>query len=157
MKKTLWFPLLLFLLGIVGSCANSSSRLRDGYYTAEMGGYDENGWKEFMTICVNNGIISQVEFNAKDIGGFIKSWDMDYMRTMKAASGTYPNEYSRFFSSQFLEAQNVDSIDALAGATDSRGNFILLAQAVLKSARSGVASVSIVPMQPPLRTGAHSE
>jgi major membrane immunogen (membrane-anchored lipoprotein) len=122
-----------------------------------MSGYDEYGWKEFMTVCVNNGIISQVEFNAKDIGGFIKSWDTGYMRAMKAASGTYPNEYSRFFSSQFMKNQNADSIDALAGATDSRNNFILLARAVLKSAKSGAAPVVVVPVPPQPETGAQGE
>ncbi|MDR1127961.1 MAG: FMN-binding protein [Treponema sp.] len=156
MRKRNCLPVLILLLGTL-SCTNSSSRLRDGYYTAEMSGYDKYGWKEFMTVCVNNGIISQVEFNAKDIGGFIKSWDTDYMRAMKAADGTYPNEYSRFFSSQFVQDQNVDSIDALAGATDSRGNFILLGQAVLKSARSGAAPVVVVPVPLPPGTGARGE
>ncbi|MDR1411222.1 MAG: FMN-binding protein [Spirochaetaceae bacterium] len=157
MRKKSCFPALVSLLAILASCSNSSARLRDGYYTAEMGEYDEYGWKEFMTICVNNRIISQVEFNAKDIGGLLKSWDMDYMKVMKAASGTYPNEYSRFFSAQFVADQNVDSIDALTGATDSRASFILLGRAVLESAKSGAASVVIVPVQTPAGTGARSE
>jgi major membrane immunogen (membrane-anchored lipoprotein) len=88
-----------------------------------------------------------VEFNAKDIGGFIKSWDMNYMRIMSAASGTYPNEYTRFYASQFMEDQNVDSIDVLAGATDSREHFVLLARAVLENARNGVTSVAVVSTQ----------
>jgi major membrane immunogen (membrane-anchored lipoprotein) len=154
-KRVFW--VLVSLLGVINSCANSSSRLKDGYYTAEMSEYDEYGWKEFMTICVNNGIISQVEFNAKNIGGFIKSWDMDYMKVMKDATGTYPNEYSRFFSSQFVEDQNVDSIDILTGATDSWDNFMLLARAVLKSAENGARSATIVHVQPPAGTGAPRE
>ncbi|MDR2052447.1 MAG: FMN-binding protein [Treponema sp.] len=145
--KMFWSALLVFFLSAIISCTNSSSRLKDGYYTAESSNYDEYGWKPFMTICVNNGIISQVEFNAKDIGGFIKSWDMNYMRLMSAASGTYPNEYSRFYASQFIEDQNADSIDVLTGATDSREHFVLLARAVLENARNGVTSVAIVPLR----------
>ncbi|MDR0709930.1 MAG: FMN-binding protein [Spirochaetaceae bacterium] len=154
MKKKVWGVLLVSFFSIVISCSNSSSRLKDGYYTAECDEYDENGWKAFMTICVNNGIISQVEYNAKDIGGFIKSWDMDYMRIMNAASGTYPNEYSRFYASQFIEDQNADSIDVLTGATNSWESFVLLARAVLENARNGVTSVAVVPIQP--HTGAET-
>jgi major membrane immunogen (membrane-anchored lipoprotein) len=145
--KKIWGTVLVFFLSIVISCTNSSSRLRDGYYTAEDGEYDKYGWKSFMTICVNNGIISQVEFNAKDMGGFIKSWDMDYMRVMNAVSGTYPNEYSRFYASQFMEDQNVDSIDVLTGATDSWEHFVQLARAVLENARNGVTSVAVISIR----------
>jgi major membrane immunogen (membrane-anchored lipoprotein) len=154
MKKKVWGMLLVSLFGVVISCANSSSRLKDGYYTAECDGYDEYGWKTFMTISVNNGIISQVEFNAKDIGGFIKSWDMDYMRIMNAKSGTYPNEYSRFYASQFIEDQNVDSIDVLAGATSSWNTFVLLGRAALENAKNGVTSVAVVPIRSYAGTGA---
>jgi major membrane immunogen (membrane-anchored lipoprotein) len=142
-----WFAVLVFCLSVVISCTNSSSRLKDGYYTAEIGEYDEQGWKSFITICVNNGIISQVEFNAKDIGGFIKSWDMNYMRDMNAASGTYPNEYIRFYASQLMEDQNADSIDALTGATDSWEQFVRLARAVLENAKNGVTSAAVVPIR----------
>lgn len=148
MKTVFLVSILFFFSGVIISCVNSSSRLKDGYYTAESSEYDEYGWKAFMTICVNNGIISQVEFNAKDIGGFIKSWDMDYMRLMNAATGTYPNEYIRFYASQFMEDQNADSIDVLTGATDSRESFVQLARAVLENARNGVTSVAVVPGRP---------
>jgi major membrane immunogen (membrane-anchored lipoprotein) len=157
MKKKHLGPIFVSLLSIIMfciSCSNSSFHLKDGYYTAEHSEYDEYGWKTFMTICVNNGIISQVEFNAKDIGGFIKSWDMDYMRIMNAASGTYPNEYSRFYASQFMEDQNADSIDVLTGATDSREYFVQLARAVLENAKNGVTSVTVVPFRPRMGTEA---
>jgi major membrane immunogen (membrane-anchored lipoprotein) len=154
MKKKVWGMLLVSLFSVVMSCANSSSRLKDGYYTAECAEYDEYGWKTFMTISVNNGIISQVEFNAKDIGGFIKSWDMNYMRIMNTKNGTYPNEYSRFYASQFIEDQNVDSIDVLTGATVSWNIFVLLARAALENAENGVTSVAVVPIKSYTGTGA---
>jgi major membrane immunogen (membrane-anchored lipoprotein) len=154
MKKRVLGVILVSTFSIVVSCVNSSSHLKDGYYTAECSEYDEYGWKPFMTICINNGIISQVEFNAKDIAGFIKSWDMNYMRIMNAASGTYPNEFSRFYASQFIEDQNADSIDVLTGATDSWHHFLLLAQAVLENAKNGVTSVAVVPAKPYTGTGA---
>jgi major membrane immunogen (membrane-anchored lipoprotein) len=157
MKKKVWLPVLVLLLGGIISCANSSSDLKDGYYTAEVYSYDTYGWKEYMTICVNNGIITQVEFNAKDIGGFIKSWDMDYMRRMNVVSGTYPNEYSRYYAAKFMEDQNANSIDALTGATDSWVSFIQLAKAVLENAKNGGSSVAVVSIQPYAGTGAQGE
>jgi hypothetical protein len=50
------------------SCVNSRSRLHDGYFTAEADDFDTHGWKEFISICVNNGSITTVEYNAMDRG-----------------------------------------------------------------------------------------
>jgi major membrane immunogen (membrane-anchored lipoprotein) len=152
-RKTAVF--LVFVSLQLVSCANSSSGLKDGYYTAETYDFDKFGWKEYMTVCVSNGIITQVEFNAKDIGGFIKSWDMDYMRLMKAISGTYPNEYSRYYAAQFMKDQNADSIDAITGATDSWVVFVQLARAMLENSKNGVTSVAVVSIQP--EAGIHGE
>jgi major membrane immunogen (membrane-anchored lipoprotein) len=73
---------------------------------------------------------------------------------MKVASGTYPNEFSRFYSSQFIEDQNADSIDVLTGATDSCEHFVQLARTVLENAKNGVTSVTVVPFRPHTETGA---
>lgn len=53
----------------------------DGFYTVEMSDYN-NGWKEFVTIRVSGNKIVTVEYNAKNSSGFIKSWDIPYMRNM---------------------------------------------------------------------------
>jgi major membrane immunogen (membrane-anchored lipoprotein) len=116
-------PLLLFFALPVLSCSRDSSILHDGYYTAESASFDSFGWKEFVTICVSNGKIVTVEYNAKNSSGFIKSWDMDYMRRMGAVTGTYPNEYSRVYASELLARQTPDPIDAISGATDSHATF----------------------------------
>jgi major membrane immunogen (membrane-anchored lipoprotein) len=79
---------------------------------------------------------------------------MNYMRIMNAASGTYPNEFSRFYASHFIEDQNADSIDVLTGATDSWNHFLQLAQAVLENAKNGVTSAAVVPAKPYTGTGA---
>jgi major membrane immunogen (membrane-anchored lipoprotein) len=134
------FTLLLF------SCSRDFSALQDGYYTAETASFDAYGWKEFVTICVSNGKIITAEYNAKNPSGFIKSWDMDYMRRMGAQAGTYPNEYTRIYSSELLARQTPDTIDAISGATESHAVFTRLAAAAIEKARTGntqVASVEI--------------
>ncbi|MDR1884719.1 MAG: FMN-binding protein [Synergistaceae bacterium] len=117
--------------------------LRDGYYSAESASYD-HGWKEFITIYVNNGKIVNVEYNAKNASGFIKSWDMEYMRVMNRAVGNYPNRYTRSYASALLSGQGSTEIDAVSGATDSYSSFKALAGAVVTQARAGDKRVAYV-------------
>ncbi len=150
MKKTTVFAVIVILiLGIccMQACARGGGALQDGYYTAEMEDYS-HGWKEFLTIFVRGGDIVSAEYNAKNPSGFIKSWDMNYMRNMDAVQGTYPNRYTRTYAAELLEEQNVDGIDGVAGATTSYGTFRQLAQAVLDHARAGDNSIAIVPVLP---------
>jgi major membrane immunogen (membrane-anchored lipoprotein) len=130
----------------LSACEKNANGLKDGYYTAQEAA-PERGWTEFITICVNNDKIVTVEYQAKTASGFIKSWDMDYMRTMNAVDGTYPNEYVRIYSQEFLEAQSAD-IDAVSGATHSYNSFKLLAAAVIAKAKAGDHTVAIVEVPP---------
>ena len=142
-KKT-FSGALLFLSLLLLCCGSKEGDLQDGYYTAEAAAFDEYGWKEFVTIFVNNAKITTVEYNAKNGSGFIKSWDMDYMRIMNRTSGTYPNEYTRFYEAQLITRQNPDHVDALTGATQSYKRFISLARAVISRAITGDTSVALI-------------
>lgn len=134
--------LMVAFLAIPG-CAKIEEGLKDGYYSAEMAEYS-HGWKEYITISVKGGNIVSVEYNARNASGFIKSWDMAYMRTMNMVKGTYPNRYTRTYGSELLQDQTAEDIDAVAGATHSFHLFTELAQAVLNSAKTGDTSVVIV-------------
>ena len=149
MKRFFALGFVVFSLLTAGSsCARGSSErglgMRDGYYTAETRGFDLYGWKEIVSIYVNNNKIVTVEYKAENASGFIKSWDMDYMRTMNAASGTYPNKYSRIYAADLLETQNPAKVDALTGATESFFVFRLLAEAAIARARAGDKEVALV-------------
>ena len=110
--------------------------LHDGYYTAEEAEY-AHGWKEYITIYVNNGRIVTADFDGRNSSGFIKSWDMDYMRVMTKTDGTYPNKYMRAYVSQLVERQCTNGIDAVSGATHSYNSFKQLADAAILQARNG--------------------
>ena len=142
-KKKIMICLLaiVMLFSLVG--CKKEQTLKDGYYTAHMDGYDF-GWQEFVTICVSNGEIVTVEYNAAAETGFIKSWDIAYMRNMNPLQGTYPNNYTRRYAAQFLEKQSSD-IDIITGATSSGKNFKVLTEALLEKAKEGDSSVAIVP------------
>ena len=111
--------------------------MKDGFYTAEAANFDQHGWKEYVTICVSDGRIVQVEYDAFNLSGFIKSWDTHYMRVMNASSGTYPNFYTRSYGSQLLKHQGTAGVDCITGATESYETFLKLAEAVIANAHQG--------------------
>ena len=70
------------------------------------------------------------------------------MRTMGGLNGTYPNEYTRNYGAQFLEAGgDVSQVQAIAGATSSYKNFVRLADAAVGQSRAGDSSVAVVEAQ----------
>ena len=100
-----------------------------------------------INVCLSwNGRIVTVEYNAKNSSGFIKSWDMNYMRTMNAVSGTYPNEYTRLYAGDFLAKEDAEAVDVVTGATESGKTFRRLAAAVLGSAAEGNTTAVFVDM-----------
>ncbi len=142
MKRILCFAMLLLLVVPITACGKTTE-LQDGYYTAQAADY-HHGWKEYITIMVKGGSIVSVEYNAENSSGFIKSWDNAYMQTMLHSSGTYPNQYTRYYASQLLESGRSDSIDVLSGASSSHSSFQKLAEAVLEQAREGDSSIVYV-------------
>jgi major membrane immunogen (membrane-anchored lipoprotein) len=111
---------------------------------AEAASFDAHGWKEYLSIYINNNRIVTVEYNAKNASGFIKSWDMDYMREMNAHNGTYPNQYTRAYSVALLDLQDPARVEVVAGATDSHASFRLLAEAAIAQAKAGDKRVAFV-------------
>jgi major membrane immunogen (membrane-anchored lipoprotein) len=125
------------------STATPSGAMKDGYYTAEEAEY-YHGWKEFLTIYVKDDRIVSAEYDARNSSGFIKSWDMDYMRRMNEVDHNYPNKYTRAYVSELLRLQNAGDIDAMSGATESFHSFRMLAEAVIANAKSGDKRVAFV-------------
>ena len=142
LKKSIALVLVLSCLTLSG-CKDDSETLQDGYYSAEMSDYS-HGWKEFVTLCISNGEVVSVEYNAKNASGYIKSWDMAYMRRMNSIVGTYPNQYTRKYAADFLQTGDVNQIDAIAGASTSYKSFIKLLSSALENAKAGNSEVAIV-------------
>ena len=134
--------LLLLVMLFLAGCSETNS-LQDGYYTAQALEFS-HGWKEYITIMVKGGSIVSVEYNAENASGFIKSWDNTYMQTMLHDTGTYPNEYTRYYANQLLQGQGQGGIDAISGASSSHASFQILARAVLEQARKGDSSIVLV-------------
>ena len=144
MKRVFSVVLILACIVMLTACGDQTG-LQDGYYTAQAADFSY-GWKEYITIMVKGGNIVSVEYNAENASGFVKSWDNTYMQAMLHGTGTYPNEYTRFYASQLLDGQGDGEIDALTGATSSYGSFQKLAAAVIEQAKQGDSSIVIVDM-----------
>lgn len=145
MKKYKMAVLLLIFTFILGGCGENEQEtgMQDGSYTAQMSDYSF-GWKEYLTITVKNGEIVTTEYNAENPSGFIKSWDNTYMDNMKSVTGTYPNEYTRYYAAQLTGQTSIPEIETLTGASTSGANFRLLAQAVVEQALKGDSTVALV-------------
>ncbi|MDR3038586.1 MAG: FMN-binding protein [Candidatus Adiutrix sp.] len=129
-----------------GACSSSpSSLMKDGYYTAEAADFDAGGWKEFLTIYVSDGRIVTAEYNARNAGGFLRSWDMADKRSMNAALGTYPNKYSRAYTLALLNRQDPARVLPIpGGAAQVHPRFRRLAEAAVAQARVGNRRVAFV-------------
>jgi len=135
------FVPVLLCTWLLGGC--SSAALKDGFYTAQMSDYSY-GWKEYLCIMVKDDKIVYAEFNAKNPSGYIKAWDNAYMESMAAVEDTYPNDYTRKYVAQLIEAQSAGGIDTISGATNSGNNFLKLAAAVIEQAAAGNPDTVIV-------------
>ena len=142
MRRIIRTLLPLLLVFLLAGCGKTEG-LQDGYYTAQAAEFS-HGWKEYITILVKGGSIVSVEYNAENASGFIKSWDNTYMQTMLHDTGTYPNEYTRYYANQLLQGQGQGGIDAISGASSSHASFQILARAVLEQARKGDSSIVLV-------------
>ena len=143
MKRILAILVALLLMAPLMTACGNQEGLQDGYYTAQASEFS-HGWKEYITILVKGGSIVSVEYNAENASGFIKSWDNAYMQTMFHSTGTYPNQYTRYYAGQLLEGQGKEGIDALSGASSSYGSFQKLMAAVLEQAGKGDSSIVFV-------------
>lgn len=143
MKKYILTGVCLTFILIMGGCGDTQTKMQDGTYTAQMSDYSF-GWKEYVTITVKNGCIISTEFNAENASGFIKSWDNAYMKNMRPVTGTYPNEYTRYYAAQLTGQSTLPEIDCLSGASNSGNNFKKLSQAVVEQSIKGDSSIIYV-------------
>lgn len=138
---------VLLLCLIFSSCAKGDEKLlQDGYYIAEAANYDDEGWKEYVAIYVNNHKIVTVEYNAKDASGFLKSWDMAYMRGMNATNRTYPTKYARDYAAELLNTQDPAKMYELPGPGNAFAYFKRMAEAAVGQSIAGDNNIALVAL-----------
>jgi major membrane immunogen (membrane-anchored lipoprotein) len=140
------FILVFSLLLLLPGCQMREGGMHEGYYTAEASQFDDEGWKDFLTIYVTNDKIVTIEFNAYNEAGFLRTWDPDYQRRKKEETGLHPSEYLRRYTSELLSLQNPEKVLVVAGAEHPHRTFQLLTEAAINQAKAGDESVILVEL-----------
>ena len=149
MKKIISLALTaVFAMGAFTGCSESqvsSVSLVDGTYRAEFKDFDTNGWKDYVEVSVVEGQLNEVVFDSvAEDGVKLKSEDESYKVEMEQMVGTYPAKYNKDLINQFIQSGKVTSVDIVAGATESTGNFKTLVIEAMKNAATGDTEVEIV-------------
>ncbi|MDD2954925.1 MAG: FMN-binding protein [Oscillospiraceae bacterium] len=132
--------------GVTG--LQTAPEYEDGKYRAEMAKEDQ-GWKEFVEITIQDGKIAEVVFDVVDADGNYKSADEEYKKKMaEGGSETWPEKFYAEILAEY-QAKNylAKDMELVAGATVSSENFQMLAPAALQRAKLGDSAVMTVEVQ----------
>lgn len=108
-------------------------KYKDGTYTAK-GEIDERGWQPVVELTIKDGKIAKTTYNEFNKDGGKKSEDKTYNDNMKAKSNTSPKEAYPKLEEKLVAVQDVDKVDAVAGATHSSDSFKQLSKKALEQA-----------------------
>jgi major membrane immunogen (membrane-anchored lipoprotein) len=136
--------LLLASAALLQGCREETRGLYDGYYTAEAMAYDRDGWKDYLTIYVNNGQITIVEYDSTNLSGFRRSWDMDRTLDWHGRHGQRPGSFVLSYRNALLALQDPSRIQPLQGGRNMHEAFTALAAAAIGRARTGDGQVAFV-------------
>lgn len=107
----------------------------NGTYKAEFTDFDENGWKSYVVLQINNDKVTIKEFDAnnKETDTFKRSMDDESNKKMKETTGTYTYPEAVAQIEKNFEAAGGDplAVDNVAGATVSTNDFKQLVGAIL--------------------------
>lgn len=147
MKKVLSLALCAVMAFTMTACADgqlNATTLVDGTYRAEFLEFDPNGWKDYVEVTIENGELYKVVYDSVDEDDNLKSEDESYKAEMEAIVGTYPAKYNQNLINQFIRSGKVTSVDIVAGATESTGNFKTLIVAAMENAVEGNTETEVV-------------
>lgn len=100
-------------------------------YTAAEKDFDDHGWKASVSITFEDGNITEVEYNEIDKDGNLKKDDKEYNKSMAEKSGISAKDAMAQLEASLIEKQDVESIDAITGATGTVSRFKTLVNEAL--------------------------
>lgn len=137
---------LLSMLALMG--CSEGAVYQDGVYSAEFREFDSYGYKDFMTLTVTDGVVTEIVYNAVNEEGGWRSEDEKYAETMRAVRDTDPNKYTADLVNQYLEKHDIAEVDAVAGATWSSDSFLSLFSALEPKMIAGDTTLVLVDNVP---------
>lgn len=107
----------------------SLPRYQDGSYTVTQPAFDENGYKEFLTLTVSSGKVTIENYDAKDKDGKLRSTDTETKFPVA------PQTLSEQLRGAYGEKKgDLSAIETVAGATRSSDSFKALTARALDNA-----------------------
>jgi major membrane immunogen (membrane-anchored lipoprotein) len=135
MKKTLL--ILAAIVFAVTACEKQT--YVDGSYKATFDSAS-HGWTDYVSFTLTGDEISDVDYDAVDAAGNLKSTDTAYNNNMGSLRDTKPEIFMPQIEAAVANTTIVpeyEPIDAITGATGSSGNVNLLMEAALNAAIDG--------------------
>ncbi|AKL94271.1 FMN-binding domain-containing protein [Clostridium aceticum] len=84
---------------------------------------NEKGWTSVVEIVVEDGKITEVDYDEVDEDGNRKSEDEEYNERWEAAAGTNALEAYPQLEQSLIETQDIEAIDTVSGATATVRDF----------------------------------
>ena len=141
MRLCVFMLFALLPLTAIAGCSRDGDAMQDGYYSAAAASFNEDGWKEFITLYIHNNRIMTVEYNARNASGLVLSWDVLYIRKLEAKLRVHPNQIIREYSKELLNRQDPRLIRQVSGDVYFYETFIKLAAIAVKQAKTGNKAV----------------
>lgn len=102
----------------------------DGNYRGELE-VNEKGWTSVVELVVEDGKITEVDYDELDEDDNRKSEDEEYNERWKSAAGISAPEAYPALEEQLIEVQDIEAVDAISGATATTRDFKdVVAQAI---------------------------
>lgn len=144
MRKILIIFLIAGALLSLAGCGMGERHFVDGSYHVEFADFDSSGYKEYIDVVVEDGSIVSFTADAVDRKGELKSDSKELSDKMKAVVGNYPEKFYRDFANQYLEKEDSEKIDIVAGATLSTRSLMELVVAMEEAASEGTEHFIVV-------------
>ena len=112
------------------------SDLQDGEYSLTTEA-DERGWAHQFTIVVADGAITESNYDMVNEDGDLKSVDEEYNTAMEEGTGTSFATAAEELNAALVEAQSLDGVEVVSGATSTSNAFLEYAQQLLDAAAEG--------------------
>ncbi len=145
MKRIVTALLCVALLTVffVG-CSEEDMVINDGTYRVEYEDFDATGYKDFVEITFEDGLVVSITADAVNSDGALKSQSEQMRDAMSTVNGTYPEKYYKDLINQYLENPSSDAIDIVAGATTPSNDFVELVKALEQAVREGTTETVVV-------------
>ncbi len=124
------------LIGIFVFSSLAFGKLQDGkyYVEAEKATW---GWKPFTYIVVKDCEVVEVKHDRKNKDGKNATEDMKYNQSMAKKQGVGIKDAAGRLEKGFMESQNVDKVDSVAGATSTSKEFKVMMKYLLNKSENG--------------------